>query len=170
MKEFCNLNDLKSLTNEPTCFKNPEKPTYKLTNIFPIKFLRLICQTFICGVTEFQTNFTKSNGFHQVKWISPSQTDFTKSDGFHQVRRISPSQMDFTKSNGFHQVKWISPSLRPRIITYRDNKNFNKAFRSEIQSLCSREADLGFFKTLFFTFSINMVISKGIFAQMKPLL
>ena len=111
-----------------------------------------------------------SNGFHQVKWISPSQMDFTKSDGFHQVRRISPSQMDFTKSNGFHQVKWISPSLRPRIITYRDNKNFNKAFRSEIQSLCSREADLGFFKTLFFTFSINMVISKGIFAQMKPLL
>ena len=25
MKEFCNLKGLKSLINEPTCFKNPEK-------------------------------------------------------------------------------------------------------------------------------------------------
>ena len=27
MKEFCNLNELKNLINEPTCYKNSEKPT-----------------------------------------------------------------------------------------------------------------------------------------------
>ena len=27
MKEICNLNGLKSMINEPTCFKNPKKPT-----------------------------------------------------------------------------------------------------------------------------------------------
>ena len=27
IKTFCNLNGLKSLINEPICFKNPEKPT-----------------------------------------------------------------------------------------------------------------------------------------------
>ena len=27
IKEFCNLNGLKSLFKEPTCFKNPVKPT-----------------------------------------------------------------------------------------------------------------------------------------------
>ena len=35
---------------------------------------------------------------------------------------------------------------QPRIITYRDYKKFNNnSFRPEIQSLCSGEADLGFF-------------------------
>ena len=38
-----------------------------------------------------------------------------------------------------------------RTITYRDYKNFNnKVFRSEIQSLSSSEADLGFFKDSIF--------------------
>ena len=27
MKEFCNLNGLRNLINEPTCYKNSEKPT-----------------------------------------------------------------------------------------------------------------------------------------------
>ena len=27
LKEFCNLNELKNLINEPTCYKNSEKPT-----------------------------------------------------------------------------------------------------------------------------------------------
>ena len=36
---------------------------------------------------------------------------------------------------------------KPRIIIYRDYKKFNSnAFRSEIESLCSSEAYLGFFK------------------------
>ena len=36
---------------------------------------------------------------------------------------------------------------KPRLITYRDYKKFNiNAFRSEIQSLYSGEANLGFFK------------------------
>ena len=43
IKEFCNLNGLKSLINEPTYFKNPEKPACidaTLSNrptFFPIK-------------------------------------------------------------------------------------------------------------------------------------
>ena len=28
MKCFCSLNDLKSLLDQPTCYKNPDKPTY----------------------------------------------------------------------------------------------------------------------------------------------
>ena len=36
---------------------------------------------------------------------------------------------------------------KPRIMTCGDYKKFNNnAFRSEVQSLCSSEADLGFFK------------------------
>ena len=36
---------------------------------------------------------------------------------------------------------------KPRIMTYGDYKKFNNnAFRSEVQSLCSSKADLGFFK------------------------
>ena len=61
---------------------------------------------------------------------------------------------------------------KPRIIAYRDYKKFkNNAFRFEIQSLCSREADLDFFKGSIFTSSINMDLSrKSTFAQMRPLL
>ena len=108
MKEFCNLNGLKSLINVPTCFKNPEKSTcidLILTNR-PIYFQ-------LCTVLE-----TALSDFHLVT--------------------ITEFKMGFTKS-------------KPRIITYRDYKKFNKnAFRSEIQSLCSSEVDLGFFEDLIF--------------------
>ena len=68
MKEFCNLKGLKSLTNKPTCFKNPEKstcidliltnrPTYfQFSNVFEAGLSNFHLLT----VTEFKMGFTKS--------------------------------------------------------------------------------------------------------------
>ena len=55
-----------------------------------------------------------------------------------------------------------SKKSKPCIITYRDYKKFNNnAFRSEIQSLRSREADLGFFKdSIFHVFNKHVPIKK----------
>ena len=67
IKEFCNLNGLKSLINEPTCFKNPEKltcfdliltnrPTYfELSTVLDTGFSDFHLLT----VTEFKIGFTK---------------------------------------------------------------------------------------------------------------
>ena len=51
---------------------------------------------------------------------------------------------------------------KPRLITYRDYKKFNiNAFRSEIQSLYSGEANLGFFKdSIFHIFNKYAPITK----------
>ena len=54
IKTFCNLNGLKSLINEPICFKNPEKPTC----IDLILTDRLVIQTFICPQLQ------------NLKWVS----------------------------------------------------------------------------------------------------
>ena len=55
-----------------------------------------------------------------------------------------------------------SKKSKPCIITYRDYKKFNNNdFRSEIQSLRSREADLGFFKdSIFHVFNKHVPIKK----------
>ena len=129
MKEFCNLNGLKSLINEPACFKNPEIPTW----------IDLILTN---RLTYFQLSTVLETGLSD----------------FH-VLTVTEFKMGFTKS-------------KPCIITYRDYKKFsNNAFRSEIQSLCSCEADLGFFKSsIFHIFNEHGHIKKGVFAQMKPLL
>ena len=68
MKEFCNLNGLKSLINEPTCFKNLEKPTWFdliLTNQPTYFKLSTVPETglsdfHLTTVTEFEVGFTKS--------------------------------------------------------------------------------------------------------------
>ena len=104
MKEFCNLNGLKSLINERTCFKKPEKPTcidIILTNQPTYFHLSTVLQT---GLSDFH------------------------------LLTVTEFKMGFTKSNS-------------SMITYWDYKKFNNnVFRSEIQSLCSSEADLGFFR------------------------
>ena len=55
-----------------------------------------------------------------------------------------------------------SKKSKPCIITYRDYKKFNNnAFRFEIQSLRSREADLSFFKdSIFHVFNKHVPIKK----------
>ena len=104
MKEFCNSNGLKSLTNEPTCFKNPEKPS--CIDVIPTN-----------RRTYFQLSTVLQTGLSDFHLLTATE-----------------SKMGFSKS-------------KPRIIIYRDYKKFNSnAFRSEIESLCSSEAYLGFFK------------------------
>ena len=51
---------------------------------------------------------------------------------------------------------------KPCIITYRDYKKFNiNAFRSKIQSLCSSEVNLGFFKdSIFYIFNKHAPITR----------
>ena len=129
MKEFCNLNGLKSLINKPTCLRNSEKPTcidliltnrptyFQLSTVLEIG----LSDFHLLTVTEFKTGFTKS---------------------------------------------------KAPIITYRDYNKFNSnTFRYEIQSLCSNEGDLGFFKdSIFRIFNKHAPIKKILFAQMKPLL
>ena len=89
MKEFCNLNGLKSLINEPTYFKNSEKPT---------------CIDLI--LTNRPTYFQLSAAIE------------TGLSGFYLLT-VTEFKMGFTK-------------CKPCIITYRDYKMFNNAFRSEI--------------------------------------
>ena len=68
MKEFCNLDVLKSLTNETKFFKNTEKPTcidLILTTrptCFPLGTVLETCFSdfHFLTVTEFQMGFTKS--------------------------------------------------------------------------------------------------------------
>ena len=125
IKTFCNLNGLKSLINEPICFKNPDKPT---------------CIDLI--LTDRLIKYCPWDWSYRLSLLT-----------------VTEFKMGFTKS-------------KPRIINCRGYKKFNNnAFRYEIQSLCSSEADLGFFKESILTFSINLHLStKSNFAQMKPLL
>ena len=69
MKEFCSLNGLKNLINEPTCYKNSEKPTcidLILTNQ-PTLFQRsAVLETglsdfHLLTVTQFKMSFQKAN-------------------------------------------------------------------------------------------------------------
>ena len=68
IKEFCDLNGLKSLINEPTCLKNPEKPTcidLILTNRPTYFQLSTVLETdlsefHLLTVIEFKMGFTKS--------------------------------------------------------------------------------------------------------------
>ena len=68
MKEFCNLKKFKGLINEPTYFKNPEKPTcidLILTNRPTYFQLSAVLETGLSDfhlliVTEFKIGFTQS--------------------------------------------------------------------------------------------------------------
>ena len=68
MKEFCNSNGLKSLINEPTYFKNPEKPScIDLIPTNPRTYFQLstVLQTglsdfHLLTATEFKMGFSKS--------------------------------------------------------------------------------------------------------------
>ena len=67
MKEFCSLNGLKNLINEPTCYKNSEKPTW--IDLIPTNQPTLFQHNTILDtglydfhlftVTEFKINFQK---------------------------------------------------------------------------------------------------------------
>ena len=68
MKEFCNLNGLKSFINELACFKNPGKLTFIdliLTNRQTYFQLSTVIETgfsnfYLLTVTESKMGFTKS--------------------------------------------------------------------------------------------------------------
>ena len=67
MKEFCSLNGLKNLINEPTCYKNSEKPTcidLILTNQPTLLKRSTVVETrlsdfHLLTVTEFKMSFRK---------------------------------------------------------------------------------------------------------------
>ena len=67
MKEFCSLNGLKNLINEPTCYKNSEKTTCNeliLTNQLTLFQHSTVLETglsdfHLLTVTEFKMNFQK---------------------------------------------------------------------------------------------------------------
>ena len=102
MKEFCSINRLKNLINEPTCYKDSKKPTY----------IDLI-------LTNQPTLF--QHGTVLVTGLSDSLT-------------VTDFKMSFQE-------------CRSHNITYRNYKNCDNVFRSEIQSFCSlNETDLGLFK------------------------
>ena len=67
MKKFCNLNGLKSLINQPTCFKNPKKPAcidLILTNQPTYFQLSTALET---GLSEFHlSSYRILNVFHKI--------------------------------------------------------------------------------------------------------
>ena len=61
MKGFCNLNGFKCLINEPTCFKNSEKPPCFDLIVTNRSTLEIGFSDFhLLTVTEFNMDFTKS--------------------------------------------------------------------------------------------------------------
>ena len=95
MKEFCNLNGLKSLINEPTCFKNPEKPTcinLILTNRPTYFQLSTVLETGLSDVqlltvAEFQVGFRNLILIGNTKGLTTIPLDL-KFKVFVQVKQI----------------------------------------------------------------------------------
>ena len=80
--------------------------------------------------------FSSSSGIDLILTNRPTcfQLSTVLETGLSDFHLLTEFKMGFTKS-------------KPRMITYRDYKKFNNnTFISEIQSLCSSEADLGFSK------------------------
>ena len=80
-------------------------------------------------------HFSSSSGIDLILTNRPTcfQLSTVLETGLSDFHLLTEFKMGFTKS-------------KPRMITYRDYKKFNNTFISEIQSLCSSEADLGFSK------------------------
>ena len=95
MKEFCNLNGLKSLINEPTCFKNPDKPTcinLILTNRPTYFQLSTVLETGLSDfqlltVAEFQVGFRNLILIGNTKGLTTIPLDL-KFKVFVQVKQI----------------------------------------------------------------------------------
>ena len=76
MKEFCSLNGLKNLINEPTCYKNSEKPTYidlilaNQPNLFQhsTALETGLSDFHLLTVTEFKMNFQKCKSHIITYW------------------------------------------------------------------------------------------------------
>ena len=117
------VENLQYILNEPTCYKNSEKPT---------------CIDLI--LTNQPTLFQRS------AVLETGLSDF-------HLLTVTEFKMSFQK-------------CKPRIITYRNYKNYdNDVFRSEIQTFSSlNETDLGLFKESIFCIFINMRLSEKIFS------
>ena len=119
MKKFCDINCLKSLIKEPTCFKNPDKPTcIDLT------------------LTNWPNLFQHSSAFET------GLTDF-------HLMTVTEFEMGFQK-------------LKPKIIAYRDYKNFDNAkFGYDIVTATSNVDNFGMYKsTVFNIFNCHVPIKK----------
>ena len=120
MKNFCDINCLKSLIKEPASFKNPDKPT---------------CIDFI--LINRPNLFKHSNSFE------------TGLSDFHLLT-VTEFKMGFQK-------------LKPKIIIYRDFKNFdNVKFRHVIVTATSNVDNFGMSKsTIFIIFNRHAPIKKN---------
>ena len=124
MKDFCDINYLKSLIKEPTCFKNSDKPT---------------CINLIL------TN--RSNLFQHSSTFKTGLSDF-------HLLTVTEFKMGLQK-------------LKPRVIVYRDYKNFDNAkFRYDIVTATSNVNDFGMYKSTIF--NIFSIIKKYIRANEAP--
>ena len=119
LKNFCGINCLKSLIKEPTCFKNPGKPT---------------CIDLIL------TN--RPNLFQHSSTFGTGLSDF-------HLLTVPEFKMRFQK-------------LKPKIIAYRDYKNFDNAkFRYDMVSATSNIDNFGMYKsTIFSIFNRHVPIKK----------
>ena len=132
MKKFCDINCLKSLIKEPTCFKNPNKPTFIdliLTNQFNL----------------FQRSSTFETGLSDFHLLTVSEFKI----GFQKLLTVRDFKMGFQK-------------LKPKVIIYRDYKNFDNAkFRYDIVKATSNVDDFGMYKsTIFNIFNRHVPIKK----------
>ena len=124
MKDFCDINYLKSLIKEPTCLKNSGKPT---------------CIDLI--LTNRSILFQHSSTF---------KTDLSD---FHLLT-VTEFKIGF-------------PKLKPKVIVYRDYKNFDNAkFRYDIVTTTSNVNDFGMYKSIIF--NIFSIIKKYICANEAP--
>ena len=141
MKEFCNLNGLKSLINELKCLKNPEKPTcidLILTNRPLYSQLSTALETgfsdfHLLTVTEFKMSFTKSkpriiayrdykkfnnNAFRsEIQSLCSSESS---EDIFHIFNKHAPIKKKYHRAN---EARLKRSRLRNKLLREKNRAN-----------------------------------------------
>ena len=166
MKEFCNLNGLKSLINECTCSKNPQKPTcidLILTNRPAYFQSSPVLETGLSDfdlltVTKFKMCFTKSkpriityrdykkfnnNAFRseiQSPYSSEPDLGFFKDSIFHIFNKLAPIKKKYLRAS---EAPFMAKELQ--VVIMKRSKLRNKFLREKNQAnwdSCKIQRDL----------------------------
>ena len=109
MKEFCRLNGFKNLINEPTCYKNSEKPTsidLILTNQSALFQHRTVLETglsdfHLLTVTEFKMNFQKCKPHINTYWSYKNYDNDVFRSEIQSIRSLNETDLSLFKESIF---------------------------------------------------------------------
>ena len=109
MKEFCSLNGFKNLINEPTCYKNSEKPTsidLILTNQSALFQYSTVLETglsdfHLLTVTEFKMNFEKCKPHIITYWNYKNYDDDVFRSEIQSICSLNETDLGLFKESIF---------------------------------------------------------------------